>query len=93
MADPVGFEGANFVFKAPENMPDCGDLEVFRDGEVIVSCWRLTDEEFQEILETGVVWLSVWGQGTPPVAVSGKALVEIDGRPARAEPVLKRKDG
>lgn len=88
MANPVGFEGANVVFQAPRGVPqeECGDLPVFRDSDQIISCWRLTADEIEEVKRTGVVWLSVIGSGTPPVKVSGDALVQIAGRPAVAEP-------
>jgi hypothetical protein len=90
MATAVGFEGANVVFRAPQGMSqdECYDLQSFSDGQQVISCWRLTEEELSEIARTGVVWLSVMGRTLPPVSVSGAALVHIDGVPARAEPSL-----
>jgi len=37
MADPVGFEGANSVFRAPENVKNCSDLECFitEESEIV----------------------------------------------------------
>lgn len=90
MAKAVGFEGANKIFRAPPDDPECTDLETFQHDAGIVSCWRLTEEELEEVNKTGVVWLQVFGKGTPPVCVSGLALCQIDGRPARAEPVLPK---
>ena len=88
MANPVGFEGADFVFLAPEGMSanQCCDLPVFKTRGQIISCWRLSPEELTEIAQTGVVWLSVHGQQQPPVLVSGEALVTVDGKPSKAEP-------
>ena len=91
MGDAVGFEGVNKVFRAPAGMKNCHDLEVFEHGGQIISCWRMTEEELKQINETGVVWLSVHGTGTPPVYGSGTALVTTGGRPSRAEPVIPRK--
>lgn len=90
MANAVGFEGANRVFRAPKDMENCVDLEVFQDAEALVSCWRLTKEELEEVNKTGVVWLRVVGGGTPPVLVCGHALVTVDGIPSKAEPYIPR---
>ena len=92
MAKPVGFEGANCVIQAPEGVPseECCDLECFTAPGRIISCWRLSPEELNQITETGVVWLEVQGDRTPPVVVSGKALMTVGDRPARAEPVMPR---
>jgi len=90
MAKSVGFEGANKIFRAPPGDDNCNDLETWQHEGGIVSCWRLDEEELAEINKTGVVWLQVVGSGTPPVFISGKALVLIDGRPARAEPAIPK---
>lgn len=96
MSNPVGFEGANSIMQAPKGAgpEECSDLQVFRTTDQIISCWRLTDVEIANVVETGVVWLSIKGQGMPPVMISGDALVEIEGRPSKAEPyipIAKRK--
>ena len=90
MANNVGFEGANKIFRAPKNMENCVDLEVFQDETQIISCHRLTPEELEEVNRTGVVWLSIIGQGIPPLLVSGTALVQTDGKPAIAEPYIPK---
>ena len=91
MAQAVGFEGANTVFRAPKGMEDCYDLEVCKTEREIISCWRLDAEELAEINRTGVVWLSVVSAVTPPVCVSGKSFILVDGRVPKAEPVIPRK--
>ncbi|MCP3729263.1 hypothetical protein M9978_02380 [Sphingomonas sp. MG17] len=73
MARPVDFAGSNLLLTAP---PGCEDrvipLPVLRDNGQIVSCWQLSAAEIREIAETGVIWLSVWGERTaPPVLVTG----------------------
>lgn len=99
MANPVGFECANVLMLAAENMSsdECCDLPVYRDEHHIISCWRLTDDELETITETGVIWISVLGQGMPPVCVAaGSALIKVDGREPKAEPYIKparRKEG
>ena len=94
MAVAVGFEGANTVFQAPKGKEETvHDLECFQpaDKSQIVSCWRLSKEEIEQVNQTGVVWLRIMGNGMPPVYVSGEALVLVEGRPARAEPVIPRR--
>lgn len=88
MAQGVGFEGANMVFQAPKGAKDCVDLQVHNDGRQIISCWRLTKEELSEIAKTGVVWISIQGQGMAPIYISGEALMKVGDRPAKAEPIL-----
>lgn len=41
----------------------------------IISCWKLTPEEVQEVVKTGKVWLRVLG-GHPPVLVQGDSPFE-----------------
>lgn len=93
MARGVGFEGANFVFEAPPGDNNCVDLETFIDAKngAVISCWRLSDEELDEVKRTGVVWISVQSIPIPPITVSGHALVLIGDRPAKAEPVLPKR--
>lgn len=92
MADPVGFEGADFTFCAPPGTEETiRDLHVFKAEDHTASCWRLTQEELEEVNRTGVVWLRIMGHAMPPVYVSGTALVLVNNRPAKAEPFLERK--
>lgn len=88
MANPVGFAGARGVADAaPGDEDKVRPLPMFMDYRQIISCWRLTERELAEVAKTGVVWLSLTNIGViPPVYVSGKALVEVDGEPSTAEP-------
>ena len=36
---------------------------------VIISCWQLSKEDLDEIQKTGKIWLSITGNGMPPVSV------------------------
>lgn len=75
---PTDFEGSNLVLGKPPEMldEDCTPLNV-RIGQesgypVIVSCWKLTQEEVDELIKTGRIYLTVYGQMMPPVSLSGK---------------------
>lgn len=92
MASPVGFEQANFEFRAPENMTpeQCADLPAFVSDGQIISCWRLSETELTIIAKTGVLWLSIIGMAMPPVALAATGPININGRDPVAEPTLPR---
>jgi hypothetical protein len=48
---------------------DCADLPAFVGAGQVISAWEITDEELEVLQRTKTVYLSVWGQGTPPVAL------------------------
>jgi hypothetical protein len=75
--EPCNFEGSNVVLQRPDGMTDeecaplCVRREVLADTyPVVMSCWKLTEEEFQELLKTKRVWLTVYGVTMPPVALT-----------------------
>lgn len=75
---PTDFPESNFVFDKPESMSrdDCDALNVFRghtkDGvPVVISCWKLTQEELDEIIKTGRVWCWHFGQQLQPHCLDG----------------------
>lgn len=79
MAVPSGFPESNVVLNKPADMgyDQCSPLSVLRmqlaDRQIVViSCWKLTHEELEEINRTGRVWLTVLGTTMPPVDVAGK---------------------
>jgi hypothetical protein len=41
------------------------------DGPIIISCYKLTEEELEEINRTKRVWLTVISHRMPPVALTG----------------------
>jgi hypothetical protein len=42
------------------------------DGiQVVISCWKPTKEELDEIVRTGRVWIVVWGRTMPPICPVG----------------------
>jgi hypothetical protein len=74
MARPRQFLEANTILGPPaDSHPgDVALLPVRTNDATLVSCWELTLAEIEEIVETGVVWLRVWGRNTqPPVMVTG----------------------
>ena len=70
MATPTTFPEANMTWKGPT--ADIGDLPAHRDGDLTISRWKLTDQEVEEVRETGTVWLHVWGVH-PPVGITGES--------------------
>lgn len=80
---PAAFDEANAILSAPDGMThdECDPLEVCRtqtpDGKtVVISCWKLTADELERINRTGRVWLMIWGQTMPPIAVLGESPFE-----------------
>ncbi len=86
MATPVGFQGADGLLSG--ETVGVNDLPVFIGNGLVISCWRLSEDELKTVAETGVVWLAVMGNTAPPVKISGNALVSYNLKPSRAEPVL-----
>ena len=75
---PVAFDEANLVLDKPPGMSreECEPLNVYQGempdgGPVLISCWKLTREELEEINRTGRVWLLVYSSTTFPVALTG----------------------
>jgi hypothetical protein len=71
--EPKYFPEANKILSKPPHMADdeCGPLHVFTDGQICVSLWELSEEEKQEIITHGKIWLFVYsGTTQPPVALS-----------------------
>lgn len=79
---PTTFDQQNKIYTKPEGWIDeqCSDLPTW-EGSVkvvgtemeipaIISCWKLSYEDLQEIQKTGCVWLSITGKVMPPVSVS-----------------------
>jgi hypothetical protein len=74
----AGFAEENMVLHPPPGVPvdEVGVMNVHKgnlsDGTpVIISCWKVTKEELEEIGRTGRVWVLVRGETTPPVGVTG----------------------
>lgn len=79
MAVACGFEESNGVLSKPEDLThdQCDALQVWRgeadDGlPYVISCWKLTKEELEEVNKTGRIWLYIIGGTMPPASVGGK---------------------
>ena len=79
MAEPASFAESNDYLGPPPGVgeEDCQSLAIGRavlpNGQaVVISCWKLTAEELEEVNRTGRVWLSVWGHTMPPAVICGK---------------------
>lgn len=75
---PASFEESNCVLGRPAELNDdeCTCLSVLMTETVsgtpvVISCHKLTTGELEEIQRTGRVWLTVIGQGMPPVVLNG----------------------
>lgn len=80
MAEPAPFPEANLLLIAPAGQEDeVGQLPVLRTDGRVVSCWRPSIEELRRIIDTGEIWLSIWGDTHPPVLVTGLKEHVIDG--------------
>lgn len=70
---PVKTERTNFTYKLPGGTEE-NDLPVERavdtnGNRVIQSNWEPTEEERRAIADGATVYLLVWGNVTPPVAI------------------------
>jgi hypothetical protein len=71
--EPIRFDQATDVLGAPQGKEgEIGGMPIYRhpDG-LIVSCWKLSEEELEEVKRTGIVWLWVMGPDTYPLAMDG----------------------
>jgi len=75
---PSNFDRANTNLGPPDGVgeEECGTLRVWRGSDdigrdVVISCWKPTQDEIEEIQRTGRVWLWVWGKSAPPVGLDG----------------------
>lgn len=74
----TGFDESNCVLSKPQGFTDeeCSCLSVHAGNQpnglpVVISCWKLTQQELDEINRTGRVWLGVLGQTMPPCWLLG----------------------
>ena len=64
---PITFKEMNGILTGVD---DIIDLPVFRNGEEIISCWRIPFLKRIKVLFCGHVWLRVQGKTHAPVCVS-----------------------
>lgn len=69
MASPTNFAGSNCVYGPPDGIAEeqCQTIFARQDqtetelGLRVVTCWKLTQEELDEINRTGNVWVGMFG--------------------------------
>lgn len=82
--EPTNFDEANLSLGPPEGMTEdeVRTLRVWRGTDedmlpVVISCWKPTQEEIDEIQKTGRVWLRLYGQSMPPAAIQGHSPFDL----------------
>lgn len=71
------FKEANAIMGPPPGLTEDEviSLSVWRGlsgrHKVVISCWKLTQAELEEVNQTGRVWLYLWGESMPPACVMG----------------------
>lgn len=76
--EATSFDESNHVFDKPSSMTydECDPLSVWVGNDannqpVIISCFKPTKEELEEINRTGRVWCFHWGTQLQPHGLSG----------------------
>lgn len=79
MAFPSSFDESDEILSAPPGMESRVEpLSVLRtidgDGKTpsVISCWKLTKEELDEVNRTGRIWVGVAGITMPHIWISGQ---------------------
>lgn len=77
MGKPIEFAGVNRVYGPPKGREEqVGNLPVFMNGTCIVSAWKLTPAELEEVIRTGTVFLSsMSGEVLFPMFVGSESVV------------------
>lgn len=71
MASPAKITGANLIMKAPKGEEDrVSDLATFVTRGGMISRWELSEDELQEIVRTGSIYLFISGHAMPPVYIA-----------------------
>lgn len=75
---PVDFPEKNFTFGPPPGVSEAevGNMPCYKGKEsdgwpVIISAWKPTTEELEEINRTGLVWVRNYSTGMHPISISG----------------------
>ena len=74
---PVSFDESNGVLGEPAEIhgieSNCQSVcfSNHNGQPVVISCWKMTKEELEEINRTGRVWMGMFGTVAPPMWLSG----------------------
>lgn len=80
MAEPVPFKGQTHDFGPPVGEEErCGRLPCLLNGSQVVSAWKFTREQLQEMIDNdSPMYVSIWsGSAVLPVYVGTKS--EVNG--------------
>lgn len=75
---PSSFPESNDVaYKNIESEEDIQALSVLRafskNGDLVtISCWKVTEQELEEINRTKRVWVIILGKKVPPITIEGQ---------------------
>jgi hypothetical protein len=77
--EPTSFPESNDHFDKPSDLTyeQCEVLSVYKGLDsisglpVIISCWKPTKAELEEINKTGRIWLFIYGTTMPPSCLGG----------------------
>ena len=74
MANPVVIMGANLLLKPPPGMEgEVQDLHAFRNDDMVISAWQLSDEEIKDVVQSGgMIYLAVLGDTIAPAFVASE---------------------
>lgn len=75
MSEPVKWDKANLILKAPEGYESnqVQDLHIFTNGVVCVSKWRLSEKAIRDLIETGCLFIGVLsGKSQPPIFIGSE---------------------
>lgn len=72
MIKPVEFPEKNFVFTAPQNMPECGELPAHLHGAGVLTCWEFDDEDIEIIQKTKRVWINLHSHTIAPISLTAE---------------------
>lgn len=78
---PIAFDQENCLMHPPNGMTSeeigilsaCLTKITDKDWPVVITCWKLTKDELEEINKTGRVWLTVLGARMQPVEITVKS--------------------
>ncbi len=81
--EATSFDESNHVFDKPSSMTydECNPLSVWIGNDsqqqpLVISCFKATREELEEINRTGRVWVIHYGTTLQPHAICGKSPFE-----------------
>lgn len=71
---PIKFNLSNYLFKAPQYLPDCPDVPVLKDvrNGIVVSCWKMSWKERLSSLFLGKCWMITYHSSLPPIQLEIK---------------------